>query len=123
MLKTEPGLKIIFLQAFKSLLSTGNFSVPDTFSGNEQAVITSQSTIGWKHILFGHLSSGWVRVQDKHVAAEKMDKGKYSGTTWATQITKHIWQRLLALWSLRNKSLTAILSKKTTQHIGLALNP
>jgi hypothetical protein len=107
MLKTEPGLKIIFLRAFKALLSTGDFTIPatDTYSDNEQRVIDSQSAIGWKHILFGRLSSEWLRVQDEHVDAAKLDKGKYSGQTWATQVTKHIWQRLLALWSLRNKSL------------------
>jgi hypothetical protein len=75
MLKTEPGLKIIFLRAFKSLLSTG-----DTFSDNKQAVITSQSTIVW-HILFGSLSSKWVHVQDEHVATKKLASQKYSGKT------------------------------------------
>ncbi len=72
---------------------------------NEQSVIDSQSAIGWKHLIFGRLSSEWLRVQDEHVATEKLDSGKFSGKTWATQVIKHIWQRLQALWLLRNKSL------------------
>jgi hypothetical protein len=97
MLETEPGVKIIFLHAFKSLLSTGNFLINNNntknYSANEQAVINSQSTIRWKQILFGRLSLEWLQIQDKHVA------------TWATQVTKHTWQSLLALWLLQNKAL------------------
>ena len=109
LLETEPGLKIIFLRAFKSLLSTGDYTLPATdttnYSANEQAVIVSQSAIGWKHILYGRLSSEWLRSQDEHVVSNSLDSGKYSGKTWATQVTKHIWQNLLALWLLHNKSL------------------
>jgi hypothetical protein len=71
----------------------------------EQTVIDSQSVIGRKHILFGRPSSKWLHVQDQHVVAAKLDSGNHSGKTWATQVTKHIWQRLLTLWSLCNKSL------------------
>jgi hypothetical protein len=106
-LKTEPGLKIIFLRAFRSILSTGDYAIPATanFSVSEQAVIDSQTAIGWRHLLFGRLSSAWVRAQDAHVATEKLDPSKSSGATWATAVTQHIWQSLLALWLLRNKSL------------------
>jgi hypothetical protein len=106
-LKTEPGLKIIFLRAFKALLSTGDFTISatDTYSASEQSVVDSQSAIGWQHLLFGRLSSEWIRAQDAHVATEELDPAKSSGATWATTVTKHIWQSLLALWLLRNKSL------------------
>jgi hypothetical protein len=99
-LQTEPGLNIIFLRAFKALLGTGdNFAIPatDAFTVSEQAVIDSQSAIGWRHLLFGRISSEWFRAQDAHVATEKLDSSKSSGATWATEVTKHIWQSLLAL--------------------------
>jgi hypothetical protein len=106
-LHTEPGLKLIFLRAFKTLLRSGDCSFPDTdtFSDSEQAVIDSQTTIGWRHLLFGRLSSEWIRAQDAHVITAKLDPDKSSGATWATLVTKHIWQQLLSLWLLRNKSL------------------
>ncbi len=79
LLETEPGIKIIFLRAFKSVLATGDYSIPINdpaiYSANEQAAIDSQSAIGWKHILFGRLSSKWLRVQDEHVVSDGLDSG------------------------------------------------
>jgi hypothetical protein len=91
LLKTEHGLKIIFLRAFKALLTTGNFAIPATatVSASEQAVVDSQSAIGWQHLLFGCLSKSWLSAQDAHIAAEALDPSKSSGATWATAVTKH----------------------------------
>jgi hypothetical protein len=106
-LSTEPGLKLIFLRAFKSLLSSGTFTpLPsDTFSPTEQTVVDSQSVIGWHHLLFGRLSSAWIQAQDAHVIEAKLDPSKSSGSSWAILVLQHIWKSLLALWLLRNKSL------------------
>jgi hypothetical protein len=88
----------------------------DSFSVDEQAVVTAQSTIGWKHILFGRLSLEWNRVQDEHVAKEKLDAGKYSGTTWITQVTKNISGNNSSPFGfVATNPLTATPMKKTRQ--------
>ena len=84
---------MIFIWAFKAILSSGTYEPPDnaTYSTNEQAVVDSQTSIGWSHLLFGRLSSKWIRVQDAYVAAEELSSEKYSGKAWASQVIKHIW--------------------------------
>jgi hypothetical protein len=79
-LKTHPGMKLIFLRIFKFRISSGecDFSDPSTFSADEQYVITCQSAIGWRRILFGSLSSECIRVQVESVDTKELKPTKFS---------------------------------------------
>jgi hypothetical protein len=108
-LHTQPGLHIILLRAFRSILATGNCSFHDTvFSGDEELLVDSQTAIGWKHLLFGRFSLEWARIQEGYTCTEKLDPKFYNGKAWTTKVTKLIWRAFRALWLLRNADLHGI---------------
>jgi hypothetical protein len=105
-IKTCPSIINILVRAFKSVLATGDCDfAEDTYSDEEQAVVDSQSRIGWPHILFGRLSSALTAMQRQHLVDEEIDQKKFSAAHWASKVHKFIWQRLHALWLLRNTAL------------------
>jgi hypothetical protein len=105
-LKTHPSITNILVRAYKSVLATGTCDFAnDTYSADEQVLVDSQSRIGWHHIIFGRLSKAWSALQKVHIAAEEIDEKKYSASRWTAKVHKYIWQRLHALWLLRNTSL------------------
>jgi hypothetical protein len=105
-LKTHPSIINILVRAYKSVLATGDCEFEgDSYSEEEQAVVDSQSRIGWPHIIFGRLSSSWSAMQKQHLIDEEIDQKKFSASHWTSKVHKYIWQRLHALWLLRNTSL------------------
>jgi hypothetical protein len=68
-------------------------------------VITSQTTIGWQHFLFGRLLAEWSQAQRLHITTEDQNTDKYSGHVWTAKIITHLWWALLAHWEVRNKAL------------------
>jgi hypothetical protein len=105
-LKTHPSITNILVRAYKSVLATGDCDfAADTYSDEEQVLVDSQSRIGWPHILFGRLSTSWSQLQKLHIKTEELDEKKYSASRWTAKVHKYIWQRLHALWLLRNTSL------------------
>jgi hypothetical protein len=105
-LKTHPGLKHLLLRAVKSLLQTGTCSMAATvLSTDELEAVTTQESIGWHHLLFGRFSSEWARIQNQHVATERLDKDKFSGPAWSSKIIQHIWRALMDHWTVRNTAL------------------
>jgi hypothetical protein len=105
-LKTHPGLKHLLLKAIKSLFHSGDCSFTGSvLSDDESAVIDSQALIGWPHLIFGRFTTAWTQLQRNHVAAEKLDKDKFSGPKWTAKIIKHIWRSLMAHWKVRNQAL------------------
>jgi hypothetical protein len=105
-LKTSPSIINILVRAYKSVLATGDCDfAADTYSDDEQVVVDSQSRIGWPHILFGRLSSAWSVLQKEHLVREEIDQKKFSAAHWTSKVHKYIWQRLHALWLLRNTAL------------------
>jgi hypothetical protein len=108
-LHTQPGLRIILLRAFRSILATGDCSFQDAvFSGDEELLVDSQTAIGWNHLLFGRFSLEWARIQEGYTRAEKLDPKFYNGKAWTTKVTKLIWRAFRALWLLRNADLHGI---------------
>jgi hypothetical protein len=105
-LKTEPGLKSIALQAFKSLLATGSCDFTGaTFSPCESQLVHSQSTIGWKHFLYGRCSVEWASLQDRYTISEKLDPKYYNGASWTSKVITHMWRSMRDLWLVRNTDL------------------
>jgi hypothetical protein len=105
-LHTQPGLRIILMRAFCSLLATGDCSFPDAiFSATETILVDSQTAISWQHIIFGCFSIEWSHMQESHAQAEKLDPEIYTGKSWMAKVTKHIWRAFRALWLLRNADL------------------
>jgi hypothetical protein len=105
-LNTQPGLRIILLRAFRSLIATGDCSFhDDNFSATETVLIDSQTAIGWKHLPFGRFSIEWSRIQELHTRAKKLDPKLFSGKSWTSKVTKHMWRAFRALWLLRNADL------------------
>jgi hypothetical protein len=100
------GLTYHLSAGLRSLLSTGDCSFPDAiFSAAETTLVDSQTAIGWQHIIFGRFSIEWSNMQESHARAEKLDPKIYSGKSWTTKVTKHIWRAFRALWLLRNADL------------------
>jgi hypothetical protein len=105
-LNTQPGLKLIILRAFKSLLSSGACDFADSvFSANESLVVTSQAAIGWKHLIYGRCSSEWARIQEKHARAEKLDSKLFTGKSWTRKVIRYFWHAFQDLWKVRNTDL------------------
>jgi hypothetical protein len=105
-LKTNPALKMILMRAFKSILHSGTFALDDaTLTPNEAALVDSQTSIGWPQLLNGRFSVEWSRLQEIHIDEEKLDGRFYSGCTWTSKVTQHIWRSLHDLWKVRNTAL------------------
>jgi hypothetical protein len=105
-LKTEPGLKFIALQAFKSLLDTGSCDFTGaTFSDEESILVSSQTAIGWRHFLYGRCSVEWARIQDRHTTSEQLDTKYYNGPAWTNKVIQYLWDAIRALWTVRNTDL------------------
>ena len=47
----------------------------------------------------------WARLQELHIDEEKIDDHYFSGKTWSTKVTQHIWRLLCALWTVHNTAL------------------
>jgi hypothetical protein len=75
------------------------------FSGDKQALVQAQTTIGWHHLLYGCLASDWSTIQTCHVKNSNLNPQKYSGAKWASGLIKYLWQSLHQLWETHNKSL------------------
>jgi hypothetical protein len=75
---------------------------------SEQAVVTSQTAIGWQHFLFGRLSKEWSTAQRLHIMAEDQNADKYSGPAWSAKIITHLWRAILAHWGVRNEALHGV---------------
>jgi hypothetical protein len=105
-LKAHPALKILLVRAFRSLTHNGTCDfTDDELSNDERTVVDAQAAIGWNHFLFGRLAAAWTSMQTQHAIAEKLDRGKFSGSDWTAKIIKHLWRALLAHWQVRNKAL------------------
>ena len=84
----------------------GNQShVEQTNIANHHTLLDSQSSIGWSQILSGRFSVEWARLQELHIDEEKIDSRYFSGKTWSTKATQHIWCSLHDLWKVRNTAL------------------
>jgi hypothetical protein len=44
-------------------------------------------------------------MQKQHLVDEEIDQKKFSAAHWTSKVHKYIWQRLHALWLLRNTAL------------------
>jgi hypothetical protein len=105
-LKTDPALKLLLLRAFNSIVLTGTCDFSDAqLSPDEAKLIESQNSIGWSQLLCGRFSVEWARIQQLHIDENKIDGRKFSGKTWSTKVTQHIWRSLHALWKVRNTAL------------------
>ena len=105
-LKTEPGLKFIALQAFKSLLDTGSCDFTGAaFSDEESILVSSQTAIGWRHFLYGRCSVEWARIQDRHIKSEQLNQTYYNGPAWTNKVIQYLWDAIRALWTVRNNDL------------------
>ncbi len=108
-LKTNPSLTFIAKRAYASLLSSGDCSFEDAeLSVDETSLISSQASIGWDNMLFGRFSVEWSRLQDVHIAEEKLDGRFFSGPAWTSKVTQHIWRALHSLWKIRNTDLHGV---------------
>jgi hypothetical protein len=102
-------LKILILRAFCDLTHTGTCSFEGTIlTESEQAVVTSQTAIGWHHFLFGRLSKEWSTAQRLHILAEDQNADKYSGPAWSAKIISHLWRVILAHWGVQNEALHGV---------------
>jgi hypothetical protein len=105
-LKTQPGLKFIVLHAFKSLLASGTCDFADAiFSEDEARLVASQTGIGWRHMLYGRLSTEWASLQELYARSEELNCKIFTGKSWAHKITKYFWHAFQALWTVRNTDL------------------
>lgn len=63
----------------------------------------SQTTIGWKHVLYSRLAKGWDAVGTDIGAMNSLVQ-----TLWTGTIIKHLWSFGLDIWSLHNKLVHGI---------------
>jgi hypothetical protein len=104
--QTQPGIKLIILRAFKSLLSSGACDFDDAvLSADESLLVSSQSAIGWRHLLYGHCSLEWARLQEKHARAEHLDSKLFTGRSWTRKVIRYFWHAFQDLWKVRNTDL------------------
>jgi hypothetical protein len=105
-LKTQPGIKLIILRAFKSLLLSGACNFDDAvFSHDESLIVTSQAAIGWRHLVYGRCSSEWARLQEHHARAKKLDPKLFTGKSWTRKVIRYFWYAFQDLWKVRNTDL------------------
>lgn len=72
-----------------------------------------QIAIGWDNILFGRLSTKWMKLQHKHLASKRSRK---SPERWAADMTYRLLQISHKLWMTRN----GILHERDEQGLLLA---
>jgi hypothetical protein len=84
---------------------TYTFDADAQLTPHEARLVDSQNRIGWAQIIGGRFSVEWSRLQEMHIDEEKLDGRYFSGCTWTSKVTKHIWRALHDLWKVRNTAL------------------
>ena len=64
-------------------------------------MIKYQSTIGWKHLLYGRFSTEWIYLHES--VLNRQNKKRNDGEKWLIGLIVLIWTHQHKRWSLRNK--------------------
>ena len=68
--------------------------------------IKEQDTIGWHHLLKGHLSKQWSTAQQACYAQRTdLDKRKFTILRWRRRLIKSIIEGCITCWETRNQAL------------------
>jgi hypothetical protein len=68
-------------------------------------LITEQTTIGWRHVFNGRLTTQWRIRQDRYLRMGKITTRYNTGANWALRTLTTIWKAFFVLWKERNEAI------------------
>jgi hypothetical protein len=68
-------------------------------------LIDEQSSLGWRQLFQGRMTSEWARLQDQHLKQLKVTANCHTGTLWTTNIITTIWKEFFTMWNARNTAI------------------
>jgi hypothetical protein len=79
----------------------------DDFPEYLQTLIDQQTSIGWRQIINGRLSSEWAKIQEEYYARqeEQNRQRKMTGKQWLSNIIGEIWEAWFRIWETRNQDI------------------
>ena len=94
---TDPDIASYFTQALQEK------TLPTIdFPPQLELAIQDQSQIGWNNLLFGHVATKWMGLQDEHY---RTTRSRRSSERWAADMTYRLLQFSHGLWMARNRLL------------------
>ena len=101
---TKPTIRTGLIQSLKQWrASPHEWASSDTnMYVSTGAFIREQTHIGWFQLCHGFLSTQWVSDQQAYFDAKHSSR---SGSLWASQLIRHLWNIVHSMWEQRNKIL------------------
>jgi hypothetical protein len=77
----------------------------DRYPKRYHRLIDEQSSIGWRHLFNGHLTTQWRIKQDYHVRRRKINMRTHTGAVWSIRTLAILWTEFFALWKTCNEAI------------------
>ena len=105
--KTHPNIVNLYATGLSSFYKDTNFLPPLThwIYSDDQSInsaLSSQINLGWMNTLTGLITEEMVNLQQNHYNHTSSSR---KGSTWAKNMTLHIWNMLHKIWIFRNEAL------------------
>jgi hypothetical protein len=69
-------------------------------------LVSSQNKISWQHLLKGHFSKQWTKIQGRPILEDpELDQEKQSDGQWLKLALHHLWTLVWQVWLTGNEDL------------------
>jgi hypothetical protein len=101
---TRPYLVDILLNGIDAWIHETPFD-KQTYPAIYHRLIEEQSSLGWRQIFQGRLTSEWARLQDQHLRQINVTANCHTGLLWTTNIITTVWKEFFTMWTARNTAI------------------
>jgi hypothetical protein len=78
---------------------------PDRYPRRYHRLIAEQTSLGWRHMFNGHLSTEWRSKQDHYVRRRKIKTRTNTGAGWSLRTITLLWTEFFVVWTSRNEAI------------------
>jgi hypothetical protein len=79
--------------------------VMDRYPRRYHRLITEQTTIGWRHVFNGRLTTQWRLRQDRYLRMGRITTVTHTGANWSLRTITTVWNAFFCLWKDRNEAI------------------
>jgi hypothetical protein len=102
--ENNPYLLDILIDGVHSWMTNTPMDI-NRFPRRYHQLIKEQTTIGWRHVFNGHLTSQWRIRQDRYLRQGKIQTLRHTGSNWSLRTLTTLWNAFFGLWTERNEAI------------------